>query len=235
MQKKIAVAAAAGALALPAAAAQAHVTIQPNTAPAGNFVEENVRVPNEQDKANTTKVAVKFPDGFASVAYQPKPGWTVTVKKTKLAKPIQTDDGPVTEQVSEITWTGDGKQGKIAPGEFMDFPLSVQVPGKAGDALTFKAIQTYDNGQVVRWIGPPTAAEPAPQVQVTAAEADGHGAAASGGTQTPVKAATAAAPAAKAGDSASKALGIAALVVGGLGLLAGLAALVAARRRPARA
>jgi hypothetical protein len=42
----------------------------------------------------------------------------------------------------------------IAPGQFRDFGLSVGVPeGNAGDALTFKALQTYAGGEVVRWIG----------------------------------------------------------------------------------
>jgi hypothetical protein len=57
----------------------------------------------------------------------------------------------VTEGVKQITWTS--KQG-IPPGAFQDFGLSVQVPGKAGDTLTFKALQTYSNGEIVRWIGP---------------------------------------------------------------------------------
>ena len=48
----------------------------------------------------------------------------------------------------------------------MDFPLSVQVPDKAGTTLTFKALQTYDDGKVVRWIGPAGSDEPAPQVKV---------------------------------------------------------------------
>jgi uncharacterized protein len=39
-------------------------------------------------------------------------------------------------------------EGKIGPGQFTDFPLSVQVPGKPGDKLTFNAIQTYSNGEV---------------------------------------------------------------------------------------
>ena len=60
--------------------------------------------------------------------------------------------------------------GKLAPGQFQDFPLSVQIPGKAGEELTFKAVQTYDNGEVVRWIGAPESEHPAPQVLVTAAE-----------------------------------------------------------------
>jgi uncharacterized protein len=190
---------------------EAHVTLQPTDAPAKAFVVEDVRVPNEDPAANVTKVSVKFPDGFAEVSYEPVPGWSVRVKKTKLAAPITTDEGnKLTEQVSLITWSG----GKIAPGQFQDFPLSVQVPDKPGATLTFKALETYDNGKTVRWIGPPNGADPAPQLKVTAASA---------GASSP-------APAASGGsesgdDSDSKALPIIALIVGALGLLAGGAAL----------
>jgi uncharacterized protein len=164
---------ASGTLALPAAA-QAHVTLQPNTAQAGAYTVLDVRVPNERDKASTVKVDVQFPDGFAAVSYQPMSGWKVKVVKKKLATPIQTDDGPITEGISRMIWTGSRKGlGKVAPGQFMDFPISVKIPGKAGDVLTFKALQTYSNGEVVRWIGPPNADEPAPRVTVTAAKAQG--------------------------------------------------------------
>jgi uncharacterized protein len=201
-------------LAVPALAA-GHVALDPQEAPAGGFVVENVRVPNEEDSANTTKVSVQFPDGFAEVSFEPVPGWQVKVKKTKLAQPITTDEGDkLTEQVSKVTWTG----GKIAPGEFQDFPVSVQVPDKSGTTLTFKAIQTYDNGKVVRWIGPPDAEDPAPQVKVTAAE-DGTAAA------TP-----AASTSDNSSDDDSKTLAIVALIVGALGLLAGGAALLTRRR-----
>jgi uncharacterized protein len=203
-------------LALPAAAA-AHVTLQPNEAAAGSFTVLDVRVPNETEDANTTRVDVLFPPGFAEASYQPVPGWSVKVIKEKLAKPVQTDDGPVTEGVHEIIWSG----GKIAPGEFMDFPLSVQIPGKAGDALTFKALQTYDNGEVVRWIGPPNSEEPAPQVLVTAEEEEGGHASISEGSEE---------SSSDDSDSASKGLGIAALILGALGLLAGGTALVRSRR-----
>src|ERR1700754_4916586 len=80
-----------GAIAAPAA--QAHVTVQPKTAPSGGFVREDVRVPNEQDKANTTKVELQLPDGFISVSYQAVPGWKVKITTTKLAKPERNDDG----------------------------------------------------------------------------------------------------------------------------------------------
>jgi periplasmic copper chaperone A len=207
-------AAVAGALALPAGAG-AHVTLQPDEAPAKGFVVEDIRVPNEDESANTTKVVVQFPDGFAEVSFQPVPGWNVKTKKTKLAKPITTDEGDkLTEQVSQVTWSG----GKIAPGEFQDFPVSVQMPDKAGSSLTFKALQTYDNGKVVRWIGAPDSEEPAPQVKVTSASGD------------QAAAATPAASTKESDDSDSKALPIIALIVGALGLLAGGAALLTRRR-----
>jgi uncharacterized protein YcnI len=222
MKNTIPAAVAAAALAAPAAA-QAHVTLQPNTATAGAFTVENVRVPNERDKASTVKVDLQLPAGFVAVSYEPKIGWSVKVTKEKLAKPIQTDDGPIDEQVRRITFTGHGQNGRIAPGQFMDFPLSVQIPGKPGDKLTFKALQTYSNGEVVRWIGAPDSETPAPVITVVKA------ASAAAATATP----PAAPPRASAGgdgDGASKGLGVTALIVGALGLVAGLAAFGARRR-----
>ncbi|HEX5617457.1 MAG TPA: YcnI family protein [Solirubrobacteraceae bacterium] len=214
--------AATVALAFPAAAA-AHVTIQPTAAPAGGFTRVDVRVPNERDDAGTTQVRVQLPPGFASVSYEPRPGWKVTLKKVKLDEPIKTEDGfEIDEGIGEITWTGDGKQGVIAPGQFVDFGLSLKMPdGKAGDKLTFKALQTYDDGDVVRWIGPEDADEPAPTVTLTAAPAPAQNASA------PVS-----------DDEGSDGLAIAALIVGAIALLAALAALFGNRRTlrtPARA
>jgi uncharacterized protein len=221
MHHKIAVLAAAGALAVPAAA-QAHVTLQPNTATAGSFTVLDVRVPNERDKASTVKVDVQFPDGFASVSYQPVFGWTVKVIKKKLATPVQTDDGPVTDAVSRMIWTGSRKgSGKIAPGQFMDFPISVQIPGKAGDVLTFKALQTYSNGEIVRWIGAPSAAEPAPRVKVTAAKA-----------QSARQASIGAAVAGNGNGGNSNGTGTQALVAGSLLVALSAVALTWWRRRP---
>jgi uncharacterized protein len=155
------------------------------------------------------------------VSYQPLPGWAVRLTTRKLATPIRTDDGEVTEEVREVTWTGDGRQGRIAPGQFVDFPLSVQIPDRPGTTLTFKALQTYSDGKVVRWIGPESADTPAPTVKVTPAD--------SAGASAP--AAAAPAKAADVSGKASKGLAIAALIVGGLGLLAGVGGVATARRR----
>ena len=89
----------------------------------------------------------------------------------------------------------------------------MQIPGKAGDKLTFKALQTYSNGEVVRWIGPESSDNPAPVVTVGAA----------GTTQT-------APPPAKPSTS-SDTLSIIALIAGVAGLAAGGAALAMSRQR----
>jgi uncharacterized protein YcnI len=229
--RAVAVVVAIVALALPAAAS-AHVTIQPNTAAAGGFTRVDVRVPNERDDSGTTEVRLQMPPGFAEVSYEPRPGWTVTTKKVKLDQPVKTDEGfEITEGVSEVTWKGDGKQGVIAPGQFVDFGLSLQMPdGKPGDKLTFKALQTYDDGEVVRWIGPEDAEEPAPTVTLTEAadHAGGHGAAAS--SEPEETAAPAQNASASTSDDDGNGLAIAALIVGALALIAAVAALFVNRR-----
>lgn len=206
------------ALAL-APAVGAHVTLQPPEAPAGGFTRLDVRVPTERDDASTTKVEVQFPPGFLSVSSEPVPGWNAELTMRKLDKPVEQFGEQVTEEVDTITFSG----GEIGPGEFQDFGLSVAVPeGKPGSMLTFKAVQTYSSGEVVRWIGPPDSESPAPQVALTPAEEEE---AAAPAAQQP------AAPAASEEDDDGNGLAIAALVVGAAGLVAGLAALLMGRRR----
>lgn len=222
MNRTIAIAATVGTLAFPAAAG-AHVTLQPSEVPAGGFTRLDVRVPTERPDASTTKVEVQFPPGFTTVSTEPVPGWTAKVARVKLAKPQVNDEGEkITDRVDTVTWTAAGGQGGIGPGQFQDFGLSVAVPDKAGSSLTFKAVQTYSSGEVVRWIGPPDSEEPAPQVKLTAAEGEGGGTApaaqqepASGGDD----------------DGGSDTLSIIALIVGAAGLAAGIAALLRGRGR----
>ncbi|HEX5712470.1 MAG TPA: YcnI family protein [Solirubrobacterales bacterium] len=211
---------AALALAVPASAS-AHVTLQPSEAAAGDYVVLDVRVPNESDDAATTRVDVQFPDGFIFASYQPVAGWSVKVQMAKMAEPVTSHGEEITEQVSRMTWTADSDNVGVQPGQFQDFPISVQIPGKAGDALTFKALQTYDDGEVVRWIGAPDSEKPAPQVTVTEGSGEHGGTAADSGDESHES---------DDDDSASKGLGIAALIVGALGLIAGGAALVRSRR-----
>jgi uncharacterized protein len=161
----VAIAVAAGVLAF-AGAAQAHVTLHPNALASGGFTQVVVRVPNERPTAATTKVDVKFPSGFIFLSYEALPGWKTKVIYRNLAKPVTVFGETFKQEVDRVVWTGN-----LPPGQFVEFPLSIGVPAvKAGTILTFKALQTYDNGEVVRWIGPPDADEPAPQVMVRGAD-----------------------------------------------------------------
>lgn len=65
---------ATGTLLAPASA-QAHISLHPNTIPAGAFVTVDVRVPGEQEGAYVTKVDVLFPRGLTGVGYENVPGW----------------------------------------------------------------------------------------------------------------------------------------------------------------
>ncbi len=222
MSKPITIAALALAVALLITPiAQAHVTLQPEEVPAGGFSRLDVRVPNERDKASTKKVEVKFPSGFIFISTEPVPGWTAKVKMKKLAKPVEAFGEKHSEEVDTVTFSTSGPG--VGPGQFLDFGLSVGLPEKE-TTLTFKALQTYSNGEVVRWIGAPDADEPAPQVKLTAAESEG-GSADPGGVSAPAEAEVE-----DEEDEGSDTLALIALIVGGLGLLAGLAALAASRR-----
>jgi uncharacterized protein YcnI len=155
-----------------APSAAAHVTLNPDAVPADSFSRFAVRVPTERG-VPTVKVTLRIPEGLTFVSFQPKPGWTRTVQMVKLAKPITMEGETVTERVGTVTWSG----GSIGPGEFDEFGMSAHVPNSPGRELVFPAVQTYSNGEVVRWIGAPDADEPAPRVTLEAAEAE-HGAAA---------------------------------------------------------
>jgi uncharacterized protein len=140
-------------LVLAAAPASAHVTVSSPDAAAGGYGKVVFRVPTESDTASTTKLRVTLPEDtpFASVSTQPKPGWKVEVKKAKLDEPITSHGTTLSEAVRTVTWSTEGDG--IAPGEFDEFALSLgQFPEVK--MLSFAAVQTYDDGEVVAWDQP---------------------------------------------------------------------------------
>jgi uncharacterized protein YcnI len=198
-----------------AAPAWAHVTIDPSEAPQGGFATVSFRVPNERDDAATTTLVVEFPtdDPIENASVQPVPGWTAAVERSG-------------EAVTRITWTG----GPIQPGEFQQFPVSMGPLPDDADELVFPAIQTYDSGEVVRWIetAPASGEEPEhPAPVLTLTPGDEHT------DEAEADAGESAAGASESGDGADDGdtLAIVALVVGGLGLLAGIGGIVSGRRR----
>lgn len=206
-----------------ATAAAAHVTAQPPEHPAGGYTKVTFRAPNERD-VPTVKVEVQFDQGIPSVSVQPVPGWTYTVNKAKLDKPVESEGGEsVTEYVSSITWSG----GKIMPGEFHEFPVSVKMPDKGNFSDTvesFPTLQTYQGGEVVSWIEQPDSADgdwysldkPAPHVTLTS-ESDAP--AASGSATTKDTTARDDAASARTIGIVGLVVGLIALVIGGIALM----------------
>ncbi|NMO36238.1 YcnI family protein [Streptomyces sp. GMY01] len=213
----------------------AHVTVQPEGAAAkGGYAVVDFKVPNERDNASTTKLEVNFPADhpLASVMPQPIDGWKIQVTKSALAKPLEMHGKKITEAVTKVTWTADGKG--IEPGYFQKFPLSLGALPEDTDQLVFKALQTYSNKEVVRWIevqqkGQEEPDNPAPTLQLTAA-ADGHDAAAPDATAAAdAKPAAQSTASAKSGtDTTARVLGVVGIVVGAAGVAYGV---FAGRRR----
>ena len=211
----------AALLVLGAIPASAHIRVSADGGAApGSYAQIAFRVPNEKDTASTTAVQVLMPadQPLASVSVQPHPGWTAEVHKKTLAQPLQTDDGPVGQVVSDVVFTAQAPQAAIAPGQFDEFSLLVG-PLPNVPALAFPANQTYSDGEVVAWNqsaapGAPEPEHPAPELTV------GPGGADSG-----------AAPS-DAGSSATPALvvGIVALVLAVLALVLLGVALLRGRR-----
>lgn len=151
---------AAAGTALLALPASAHVTVSPGSAQPGSAAVLTFHVPNEEANANTIQVDMQIPTDhpIAQLLVQPVQGWTISVKTVNLAKPLVTDDGQFNQAVSEVIWSG----GKIAPGQFQDFSVSADPLPEGVAQLPFKVIQTYSNGDVVRWIDLSKPGQPEP-------------------------------------------------------------------------
>jgi uncharacterized protein YcnI len=219
-----------------ASTASAHVTVSPTSLPQGATAELSFKVPNEESNANTVELQLQIPTAYpiAQVLAKPVPGWTITVRTVKLTTPLTTDDGTFTSAVDEIDWTG----GSIQPGQYQDFQISVDPLPSDTTQLVFKAVQTYSNGDVVRWIDLTTSsdsdpAHPAPVLTLTPASASSSSGSASAaanptGSSTPATASASTATASSSGSG--DALGVAGLVLGAIGAIAGVGALLTVRK-----
>lgn len=218
----------AGALVVPlTGAASAHVTVQAPGATQGGYTKLTFRAPSEKDSA-TTKLEVAFPEDqpITSVRVKPKDGWSYELVGAQLPEPIEQHGRQITEVVSRIIWTATGPG--IGATEFDEFEVSAG-PLPEVEQVTFPALQTYADGETVRWIeetvdGAEEPEKPAPVLKLAAAE-----------EETTVDTAAAettldAAPASAQEPTSSNGLGIAALIVAVLALLTAGASLLLRRR-----
>jgi uncharacterized protein YcnI len=115
------------ALALPTAA-RAHVTLSPAFLEVGTEATILFETPNERAGRATTSLSLEAPAGIELAEADPPTGWELDVM-----------DGVA-------TWTG----GRIENEDVVSFPLDVAARTEAG-LQVFRAVQGYDDGEVVRW------------------------------------------------------------------------------------
>jgi uncharacterized protein YcnI len=149
-------------------AASAHVTVQPKEATAGDYAQVTFSVPHGCSGSSTVALRIRVPEGVMSAKPQMKPGWSVEIKKKKLAAPQPGLHGQtISEVVDEVIWRG----GPLPDSLFDTFGIVVKLPDTPG-ALYFPAVQECETG-VTRWIEIPAAGqssdalhEPAPFVRL---------------------------------------------------------------------
>jgi uncharacterized protein YcnI len=142
-----------GAMLAVSAPAWAHVVVSPEEVTAGDYETLTVSVPTEKE-IPTTKIRVEVPEGFLLSGVQPVPGWEHTFE----------EDGGV---VTAVTFSG----GEIRPQEFQQFLVQAQAPDEPGE-YPWKAFQTYEDGSVVEWTGPPDSDEPASVLEVVSSTSE---------------------------------------------------------------
>lgn len=151
-----------GAILTLATAAQAHVVVYPKETTTGAYEKYTVRVPVEKD-VNTTKVRLEFPDNVKVSTVEPVSGWNYAFEKDSEGR----NKG--------ITWTA--VAGGLKPHEFMEFSFVGANPKETG-SLTWKAYQTYADGETVEWTGDKESKTPASVTAIKeGASEEGHDAA----------------------------------------------------------
>ncbi|MEN9407139.1 MAG: hypothetical protein RLZZ455_355 [Candidatus Parcubacteria bacterium] len=116
--------------------ASAHVTVKPNQAGIGAFQTFTIGVPNEKDNP-TISLRLVIPEGLEYVTPNVKQGWLIDTKKSAEGEEVR---------ITEISWTG----GEIPTGQRDEFLFSAKVPSEK-KTLSWKAYQTYQNGDIVSW------------------------------------------------------------------------------------
>jgi periplasmic copper chaperone A len=215
-----------------AASASAHVKVSGTDAAPGGSGVVTFRVPSESATASTTGLLITFPAAtpFTEVDTQPKAGWTATVTRKPLAKPLTDDDGDtITEYVASVDFKAQTRAAAIPPGDFDMFNLSVG-PFPQASSMSFAALQTYSDGSTVNWdeqsANGAEPDHPAPVLQLTPAAT----AAVAAGAQ-PAVSGPAQPQAGSSSGSGAAWTGIAGLVAGLLALVISLAVLAANRSR----
>jgi uncharacterized protein YcnI len=127
-----------------------HAEISPAVVQSNLTQMFTLAVPTEKEDANTTKVELTPPQGFAIDSFVPSPGWKRDVQ--------QTGSGEETV-IQKVTWSG----GSVPPEDEAVFQFLASTD--ASQSYDFEVRQFYSDGSVVDWSGPESSDTPAPVVE----------------------------------------------------------------------
>jgi len=154
-------------------AAQAHVTLEQASAPAGSYQKLVFHVGHGCDGAATTGITVMLPESVTGAKPMPKAGWNLTTTEGKLSVPVESHGKAITTAVREVSWKG----GPLPDAWYDEFVMQVKLPDEPGK-LYFKVIQQCGKTGVA-WDEMPGDASvklkaPAPVLEVLPAGAPAH-------------------------------------------------------------
>lgn len=164
---------------LAAPAAQAHVVLEYEVAPAGSGYKATFQVGHGCGPSATRQIGIAVPPGVLEARPMPKAGWAIEIQREKLAEPVQRQGRQVTERVARVTWTARSAADVLPSDEYDEFVLMAQLPGEAG-TLAWPVSQVCETGRA-DWTEVPKPGQsahdlknPAPVLQVLPASGGGH-------------------------------------------------------------
>jgi uncharacterized protein YcnI len=120
----------------------AHVVLEQKEATAGEYYKATFKVSHGCSGSPTNTVTVSIPNGFRGAKPMVKPGWQINATKTKLSEPYTSHGRTISEDTTEITWSG----GNLPSAYYDEFVVVGQLPSKAG-SMYWKVSQFCDQGR----------------------------------------------------------------------------------------
>jgi uncharacterized protein YcnI len=139
-------------IALAAAPAFAHVSLETRQATVGSSYKAVFMVPHGCAGSATTKIRVQIPEGVIGVKPMPKAGWNLETIKGKYTAEYDLHGSRLSEGVKEVAWSG----GRLADDNYDEFVIATFLTGglKPNSTLYFPVVQECEQG-INRWIDVP--------------------------------------------------------------------------------
>lgn len=156
-------------------AAQAHITLEAPRAEAGTSYKAVLRASHGCEGSPIRELIVTIPAGVRGAKPMLKPGWRVEIERRRLEQPYQSHGRTVTEDVSQLRFSG----GTLPEGFYDEFIVVGTLPEQPG-TLYWKVSQVCETGRIdwdqvpVSGQSPQALKSPAAVLEVVPAEHAGH-------------------------------------------------------------